>query len=422
MAKKKFSDLPATTSLGASDLLATSQVDADAQSGYTSKKITGGNVARSINADIEYPTDLETEDKTIAGAINEINSKALAIDSASGNIASFDTAISAPLVSLSTTIVAKGGGGTPATPIPIVGHSALNLVRCGVNLWDGEAHDGKAMGATGGEYNDATAFATLFVPVKAGMEIYLNPTNWAQWINWYDYNETFISQSTAIDNQTTVPSGAYYGRFTGLLAEKATAMVCLASQKTLPYHAYNGQTKTIALGQTIYGGVYDAKTGKVRITHGYKNIADLDFTPSTPANHIFRSDSIASVVEMPPDGDTPTTAISSHFQAMAFSPISASDDGKFAICQPSGFAPGRVVFIDHRYSTIEDFIAGNSTTQLVYPLATPIEIDVSELSVDIIVGVNNVFSDCGVTSLTFIDKMQHYVDKKIAELQALILQ
>ena len=32
---------------------------------------------------------------------------------------------------------------------------------------------------------------------------------------------------------------------------------------------------------------------------------------------------------------------------------------------------------------------------LVYELATPIEIDVSELSVDTIVGVNNIVSDCG---------------------------
>jgi hypothetical protein len=48
---------------------------------------------------------------------------------------------------------------------------------------------------------------------------------------------------------------------------------------------------------------------------------------------------------------------------------------------------------------------------VVYPLATPIEIDVSELSVDTIVGVNNITSDCGgdVTA-SYKVSFQKYVD------------
>ena len=51
----------------------------------------------------------------------------LPIGSASGNPCSFDTEIAGPLQSLTAEIVASGGGGTPSTPIPIVGHSAFNL-------------------------------------------------------------------------------------------------------------------------------------------------------------------------------------------------------------------------------------------------------------------------------------------------------
>ena len=74
MGKKKFSDLTATTALGLNDLFASSQVDTQAQTGYTSKKINAGNVAKSIVNDFEYPTDLPAfTNKTITGALNEIH-------------------------------------------------------------------------------------------------------------------------------------------------------------------------------------------------------------------------------------------------------------------------------------------------------------------------------------------------------------
>ena len=60
--------------------------------------------------------------------------------------------------------------------------------------------------------------------------------------------------------------------------------------------------------------------------------------------------------------------------------------------------------------------------QIAYELATPIEIDVSELSVDTIVGVNNIVSDGGGdVSVQYRDSIQHYIDSKIASVQALIL-
>jgi len=74
MGKKKFSDLDAITASGLNDLLATSKVDAQAETGYTSKKITVGNVAKSINGDFEYNTELPNfNNKTIVGALNEIH-------------------------------------------------------------------------------------------------------------------------------------------------------------------------------------------------------------------------------------------------------------------------------------------------------------------------------------------------------------
>lgn len=56
------------------------------------------------------------------------------VNNISGAIANFDTLIVAPLVGLKTSIVASGGGGTPSTPISIVGVSEVNLTCADENM------------------------------------------------------------------------------------------------------------------------------------------------------------------------------------------------------------------------------------------------------------------------------------------------
>lgn len=278
---------------------------------------------------------------------------------------------------------------------PIVGHSELNLVRCGVNLWNGDAHDGKGMGGTGTEYTDAASFATLFVPLAVNTTIYLNPTNWRNWINWYKADQTFLSQSVVdANNETTVPVGAAYARFTGILSEKATAMVCFASQKTEPYHAYNGETFTVQFGQTVYGGVYDAIRGKVTLTH------ELTTPSAAQVVTVNNLTCVRGVCASIKEAGHQSDIISSHFGLVGADSDVA--DGtminqfwqyyNLVFCSPSNF------------QTVAEFETwvSNNDVKICVPLATPIEIDVSELAVDTIVGVNNVFGDTGETELKYL--------------------
>ena len=59
--------------------------------------------------------------------VDELLFNMLPVGSASGNPCNFDTEIVAELQALTANIVCGGGGGTPSTPIPLVGHSELNL-------------------------------------------------------------------------------------------------------------------------------------------------------------------------------------------------------------------------------------------------------------------------------------------------------
>lgn len=75
--------------------------------------------AQSDNTQVDYIKNKPDIEGMISNAILDI----MPVDSVSGAVAIFDTEIAAPLVNVSCDIVATGGGGTPAMPVPIVGYS-----------------------------------------------------------------------------------------------------------------------------------------------------------------------------------------------------------------------------------------------------------------------------------------------------------
>lgn len=71
----RISDLPTSTSFKNLDLMEVSQVDENSLSGYTSVKKTMNQIGDKLNNSIEYAIDLNTTDKKIIGAINEVKGK-----------------------------------------------------------------------------------------------------------------------------------------------------------------------------------------------------------------------------------------------------------------------------------------------------------------------------------------------------------
>lgn len=71
----RISELPTSASFNNLDLMEISQVDENSLSGYTSVKKTMNQIGDKLNNSIEYAIDLNTTDKKIIGAINEVNGK-----------------------------------------------------------------------------------------------------------------------------------------------------------------------------------------------------------------------------------------------------------------------------------------------------------------------------------------------------------
>ena len=68
---KKFSELDRAVSLNNGDLIALAQVDEQAATGYKSAAAPISDMAQKILKKISFPADLETDSKTVLGAINE---------------------------------------------------------------------------------------------------------------------------------------------------------------------------------------------------------------------------------------------------------------------------------------------------------------------------------------------------------------
>ena len=303
--------------------------------------------AQADNTQVDYIKNKPDINAMIAAALLAV----MPVETQTGNPCSFDTDIATALQGLTAEIAASGGNGTPDNPNPINGYTEANITRCGVNLWDEEWEVGMLDPDTGETTpSNNTIRSKNFIPCVPNTTYYAKTAGVAMPLFFYDANKNYLSRVTKTNNTFTTPADAHFIKFR-MSTDYGTTYnndisINYPSSDT-EYHAYNGQTYTIAFGQTVYGGMYDANAGKVKPNVYY---------PSYNGESI--NGRWLSSKDVYVEGNLPTTG-------------------------------AQVVCLDE-YDT---------------------EIDVSELSVDTIVGTNNITSDGGgdVTA-SYKVSIQKYVD------------
>ena len=257
------------------------------------------------------------------------------------DICTFETTLPEPLQSVTVDIEATGGNGTPDSPIPINGYTEANITRCGVNLWDEEWENGDISSSTGEKTSGSLVITKNFILVKPNTVCYSNITLRTR---WYDAQKNYIGPNPTITaNATfTVPATAHYLMFTTQSNYGSTYNNDISinyPSTDTTYHAYNGQTYAIAFGQTVYGGVLDVTRGKLKPCVEYPS-----YNGETLSGRWLSSE--ATYVE----GTTPPTG-------------------------------SQVVSLD-------DY---------------GIDIDLTPVQIEALLGVNNVFADCGETEVEYIN-------------------
>lgn len=320
------------------------------------------------------------------------------VKSATGNPCTFDTDLADNLVSLTAEIVASGGGGTPSTPIPIVGYSSANITRCGVNLWDEEYEDGYIDGS-GAE--DAYTYAIRsknynVVAPNTAYKIIVPSGESGFGICWYDASKTFISRVMNTSSVTS-PSNAHYFRLSLYNYKQnyptyANNVGLNYPQTGTTYHPYTGNTYTIAFGQTVYGGVYDVTRGKLTVTW-----LGVTYDGSSDENWSLHGSGSASAFAM-------RSAIAINNINIDAIPRANYLEGISRTVTWGNYDNWVSVTVDKQIVTGIQSITdvdvwktylSNNPLQVIYELTTPFDIDLTPVQISALVGTNNITSDLG---------------------------
>lgn len=382
-------------------------------------------VALKANSADVYPktdtyTKQETDDEIIEALTN-----ALPKATVSGSIATFSTSLELPLVECKAEIVATQAGTgtpTPSNPRSISGVSSVGLTHTGKNLFDPSVYssflqlDGKYRGAA----NSIVAVRTnvggyigkqLTFSVYADLTVSPTPTNAKVAVNINGVTTTgnpIESGNAGYSSVTFTPQSENdfilitFGSAGGNSFTFYDIQLEASSTRTA-YYPYSAETKTITLGQTIYGGNVDAKNGKLVVMYGVVDLGDLNWSNgSTNQSGVFRKTATISNALILSE---PTTVPD----------IKCEIYGKTSPLQTYRCNEGvslnntahQITIYDSNYNTdssaeLTAFKQAVSGKKFVYPLATPIEITgLTPANFTTINGEQNIFSDCGDISVTY---------------------
>ena len=177
----------------------------------------------------------------------------------------------------------------------------------------------------------------------------------------------------------------------------------------------NGNTHTIAFGQTVYGGVLDVTRGKLTVTHLYKSYDGSEPWYTSGASGGEYRVSLAETltnVKLPTDNDTVLDCLCNMFTGKTANQTYQRTEG---ISWQSGSGI-RIYASDYNTNDITPWktLLTNTPLQVLYELATPFDIDLTPEAISAVVGTNNVYSDTnGDTTVQFKDSIQHYIDTRI---------
>lgn len=383
--------------------------------GLSSNDFTDADVSKlsgiAAGAEVNVQADWDEEDASSDAYIqNKPYIPAPIITSSSGSIASFPDGAPAPVIGLTADINAVQSGSGDPSPVnirPISGWNAVNVVACGINIWD-ENWELGGYNTSGNPTTSSTAIRSAsndYIPILPSTTYYAKTSGQNLHYCQYTEDKTFISR-TSVNNATfTTDANARYIRFNMATAYGTTynndISINYPSTDT-DYHAYTGTTTTISLGSTIYGGTLDVTNGVLTVTHGYVDLGSLTWAYNGNAFDNMRE--FAVVLTGKANGIL-------NMMCSTLTVKSASGASGYQCIR--GRAANATISVVWDDMTIANFTTAMSGVQLVYELATPQTITLTPTEVTTLLGDNNIWADSGNVSVTYIADTKLYIDKLI---------
>lgn len=375
-------------------------VDAVAQPETENDSFTDGSLSPWVN----YKEELSSLKDHKAPVITE---------EASGSIITIDDAAAMNVRGLVSTIkpVQAEGTPTPENPLPISGWDAVHAMRTGKNLLDAQEvinftqsyrinailPPGKYVlscgdVSSGGEdapafrvYDDEDRNLTPPISLKTNAVLEFEIAQRSAFLYFYS-------------------NGFSYANSEGVAATINQLMVSTASAL---YEPYQGQTLTAALPETVYGGTLDWKTGVLTKTHEvvtFYGEASEGWKRASSGGYPFV---YTDVKKAAPNQHRPITSHTTNTACVFVN---------------------NTQFRSYLFATLQEWMdmlqmqaALGTPFQVYYPLVNQETIQLTPQQLETLKGLNNVWSDCGDTSIVYCADTKIYIDKQIAAAVALAL-
>ena len=203
-------------------------------------------------------------------------------------------------------------------------------------------------------------------------------------------------RNLAYDNATTFKTAMQGVYLIYELAKQTTPTITEQQFNTLcTAFDIEGQYVTVAIGQTIYGGFYNAITGLLTVTHGIATFTGASSetwrVSESGGKYRVYTDDLQNVIKLPA---TYSSDIVCNYLAPSQNPSLYPDEWT-ATVRSNGVL---LIGVPSTIATKEDWLSylSNNNLVVVYPLATPTTIQLSTATINTIVGEqNNVFASTG---------------------------
>ena len=357
------------------------------------------------------------------------------INSASGSVASFDDGADnmkiQKLVVNIEPIQTGSGDPSPANNRPISGRTGAEIEQTGVNIWDEEWEVGSINESTG-----INASATDRIRSKNYISVLPN-TNYyfahpySAKVYYYDASKNFVAISPAWAGQgvITTPNNCRYLRFVtaGAYGTTYNNDISINYPATdTKHHPYTGNQISVNWEDeagTVYGAsmtLNPDRTGTLVVDMAEVDLGTIIWSLNQSGRHSASTSQIIGIKTV--SNNEKINALCNVYTATSGN-LLPNNDMYFAMVNSSSITINDSIL---NGLPAEDFKAAMSGVQLVYELANPQTYQLTAEQVSGILttlyGTNNIWSDAGPVSVDYPADTKLYIDGKLAELQATILE
>ena len=284
-------------------------------------------------------------------------------------------------------VQAGSGDPSPDNVRPISGWAECKVTRTGKNLLDPSARTTSAQNIRYYQNDNLLLKAGTYTLSISSQVSGLYVNSGASTL-FEKYNSTFLAFTLTED--TPVHFDFYKsGIDTSSLCQLEVGSTASS------YEPYQGQTYTIDLDGTRYGGTLDVTTGKLTVTKAIVDLGSLTWGYARPFggnNWFLYTTGISGLAKF----GTATVAANALCEIY---PITYANDlnnnyasQDFVACLYNNW----IVVHDSRYTDVDAYKTAMSGIHLVYELATPIEVDLTPTQIATLSGaINNIWADTG---------------------------